>query len=124
MTTLTSETRTARKTHLCDVCGRRILNGERYHYQFVVGSIPESGEWRWCEHCLWVGGYLMDALDLSDDEGIDVGGELHELAHDAMAAGSLTEARLYAWFRRTWFRADGTPVPLDEMKALAGVVPG
>lgn len=119
MTILTDESRKARKPHGCDSCDRTIRPGEQYHYQFTGGTSPEAGVWRWCTHCLWAIDYLVRVDDLDPNEGIDVHEGLRELALASSGPGWLKQARLYAWLRRRWLRADGTPIPLDLIKEIA-----
>lgn len=64
------ETRTARKVHRCDECGREIAAGELYEH--LTGVF--DGHWstfRWCRHCdaagQWMnhvcGGWMLGNLD-------------------------------------------------------------
>lgn len=44
-------TRKARKEHLCEECGGRILPGYRYHYGSGISADGDAFDIKWCDAC-------------------------------------------------------------------------
>jgi hypothetical protein len=106
--------RKAAKDHACCECDRTIVKGERYHY--ATGLMFDRWDtFRTCGQCAaarhWLsavcGGWMYHAvrMELADHWGEDY---LYR---------SLSFGRLVVWSGRSWKRADGTRVPVEQVKA-------
>lgn len=106
ITTIRDETPRARKPHRCQLCGRSIAVGERYHSQFNADG-GESWMWRECAHCSAVVQTLWNRrFDLEEINGFTVFDWLRE-------SGDLALMRLAVGMKRQWRGfADGMmPIP-------------
>lgn len=96
--------RKAKKSHICDECGREILPGERYDY----ASGKADGEmWfaKTCIHCTAVSEWLR----------VVCGGVCHHAVYDDLKEHRDEEGYNPRWIsialsgmRKRWRRADGT----------------
>lgn len=103
-------TPTARKEHICQSCGRRIVPGEKY---VRVTSISDNGwqTWKACQQCDEVAGDLWDADYRGDDEdGNECYPYLPEVDWHEVASWSPLWALRAERYRKQW---DGKAYPRD-----------
>ena len=107
--------RTARKTHKCSDCGRKIRPGERYRTVATKwdGNFSMTKE---CAHCEAAGVWLIDRCG-----GYPIASVKEDLTNHWYEGGvhEIQLARLIIGARRKWTRRDGTPVPLPQVVLLA-----
>lgn len=100
-----TETRTARKPHVCDLCTRRIDPGEKYRHGAGMDG-TRAWTWKECAHC--------DALrDLAFRQWYD-----DEYGSDLIAEwepDTIPHLRLKAQWKRKWRHLDGTLMPVPEV---------
>ena len=94
----------ARKTHLCESCGRTIRVGE--HYSRVAGLDGTAWTYKECLHCKPLTEYVARSYDLETYTGEDVANWEPE---------SLEQLRIKAQWRRRWTRLDGTLFPRPSL---------
>lgn len=101
-----SETRTARKSHRCELCRRTISPGETYRYG---AGMDGSTAWTWkeCAHCDAIRDVARaDSWSVDDEYGDDL---LHE-----WEPTTVPHLRLKVLASRRWARSDGTLYPTPE----------
>lgn len=121
MTILTDEIRKSLKRRPCWECGRRIEVGEHYRYQFGDGDGSwDMGSWQCCEQCDVLFSVLWSLPGVYQDWS-DSGFEIRDGGHDIIQeTPSIPLRRAFAWQKRKWVRADGTPIPIADVREMLG----
>lgn len=105
-----AETRTARKQHWCEECGRRVQAGEAYCYTTTL----YDGRWwvsKQCRHCVALGAWMGVLCG-----GYPIGG-LHEelIEHWREGYASLSVGRWIVAMQKRWHDgADAVPEGVAE----------
>lgn len=118
MTVLTNELRKSRKRRKCWECGRHIEVGEVYRYQFSSAGMYDAGSWQCCEQCdvlfrvLWA---LPGVYSNWSDESFEIRDGGRDIIQET---DSLPLRRALAWHQRNWVQADGTLLPVQEVRDM------
>jgi hypothetical protein len=104
-------TPTARTQHRCDLCGRTIRPGEKYHRMAGMDGLT-AWTHRECRHCAFLRGIAHEATGEF---------EFHDDLIVEWEPTTVAGVRLKALWRKKWQRADGSLYPTPAPNDLADV---